>query len=55
MKPEFKERIRREYQKMIDAGVDPHVAKKRLLRRRVKVAQVFSFNALKRILFKRSM
>lgn len=54
MKQEFKDRIRREYQKMIDAGVDPHVAKKRLLRRRVKVASLLSIHGLKRILFARS-
>lgn len=54
MKSEFKERIRRDYQKMIDAGVDPHIAKKRILRRRVKVASLLSIYGLKRILFKRT-
>ncbi len=53
MRSEFKERIRKEYQKMIDEGIDPYVAKRRLMRRRVKVAHIFSINALKDILFRR--
>ena len=54
MKPEFKERIRLEYQKMIDAGIDPHVAKIRILKRKRKLASILSIHGLKRILFARS-
>lgn len=52
MKPEFKDRIRREYQKMIDAGVDPHVAKIRILKRKRKLASILSKRALNRILWR---
>lgn len=52
MKPEFKERIRAEYQKMIDAGVDPHVAKIRILKRKRKLASILSKRALNRILWR---
>lgn len=52
MKPEFKERIRKEYRELVEAGIDPHVAKIRILRRKRKLASMLSKRALNRILWR---
>lgn len=48
----FKARLRREYKKLIDSGMDPFVAKKHLLKRRLKLASILTMDQLRTILYR---
>lgn len=48
----FKTRLRREYQKLIDSGMDPFVAKRVIMKRRRRTASFLTMDQLKDILYR---
>lgn len=49
----FKESIRNQYRKLVESGMDPHVAKLRILRSRRKVSSLLTIQQLRDILYRK--